>query len=236
MRNIYQFQTKRSGLTIELRLLTKEEAGTNENLVEEIRMMYATAYTEQYKRVQGLSPNDIHPDLDSWYEGKNSVKDYYVCCIDYDLKNFIKDPAKYYWVQATTTDKKLVGFAIYKRDWSDIDAAYANLLVVHLDYQHNGIGEQLVYALGNLGFSNFKKMHLQVRNTNEGAVAFYEKLGFQVNPTYQKEGGSVPKGFKILTLPSLSLQKKEGNTSRLFQTYCGLRPGFLVLSQKPSVL
>ncbi|MBN1283958.1 MAG: GNAT family N-acetyltransferase [Anaerolineae bacterium] len=52
------------------------------------------------------------------------------------------------------------------------DAVWVELLAVHPDYQRRGTGAQLLDGLG--------EVYLVVRAGNEGALAFYRRVGFEV--------------------------------------------------------
>ncbi len=56
---------------------------------------------------------------------------------------------------------------------------WINYLAVHPDYQGKGLGRQLVkHAEDVLRAIGCPKLNLQVRETNEDVIAFYERLGF----------------------------------------------------------
>ena len=56
---------------------------------------------------------------------------------------------------------------------------WLNYLAVHPDYQRQGVGRQMVeHAIKTLKAIGCPKLNLQVRETNQAVIAFYQRLGF----------------------------------------------------------
>lgn len=71
---------------------------------------------------------------------------------------------------------QLTGFAIML--FGD-ERAHLSLLAVHPDYQHLGIGAQMLDWLTQTALTaGIATMHLELRERNQGARAFYVKQGF----------------------------------------------------------
>ena len=91
------------------------------------------------------------------------------------LRELLRHPSKNLVV--ARKDRALVGFGImtYRRDSANLD-----LLAVRKPLRQRGIGTQIVQWLEKVadtaGISN---VFVQVRESNGGAIRFYEKLGYQ---------------------------------------------------------
>jgi ribosomal protein S18 acetylase RimI-like enzyme len=60
---------------------------------------------------------------------------------------------------------------------------WVNYLAVHPDHRKHGYGRALMdRAEAALRERGCPKINLQIRNTNLGAIAFYERIGFTVDP------------------------------------------------------
>jgi ribosomal-protein-alanine N-acetyltransferase len=80
-------------------------------------------------------------------------------------------------VLAARDRRRLVGFAIM--EFYAIHA-HLNLLAVQPGYQRQGIGRQLLEWLeASARTAGVFKVYLELRATNEGAQAFYEKVGYR---------------------------------------------------------
>jgi len=80
-------------------------------------------------------------------------------------------------VLAARDRRRLVGFAIM--EFYAIHA-HLNLLAVQPGFQRQGVGKQLLEWLeASARTAGIFKVHLELRATNTGALAFYEKLGFR---------------------------------------------------------
>ena len=135
---------------------------------------------------QYLDPKDIGPGLDSWREGDNSVQKYYEKYFREEFHEFASNKLDY-WVQVTVGGK-LAGWATFVKESNDPNSVYMNLLVVHPDYQRQGIGEKLVNALITENeIPELNAINLLLRKKNEGGRKFYTKLGFSPNPDYQRD-------------------------------------------------
>lgn len=61
---------------------------------------------------------------------------------------------------------------------------WVNYLAVHPDHRHRGHGARLMAAAWSyLEARGCPKVNLQVRTSNEAAVAFYERLGYTIDET-----------------------------------------------------
>ncbi len=79
-------------------------------------------------------------------------------------------------VLAARDRRRVIGFAIM--EFYAIHA-HLNLLAVEPAYQRQGIGKQLLEWLeASARTAGIFKVHLELRANNDGARAFYEKLGF----------------------------------------------------------
>ncbi len=137
-----------------------------------------------------LKPCDISAELTSWREGDQSVEQYYKNYFATEFADFARGDL-HYWVQATV-DGKLVGWATFQREKTDLNSVYMNLLVVHPHYQGKGIGTKLVFSLMNLNvLPDLHAVHLLLRRKNEGGRIFYSKLGFNADSTYHREDNFV---------------------------------------------
>ena len=80
-------------------------------------------------------------------------------------------------VLAARDRRRVIGFAIM--EFYAIHA-HLNLLAVQPGYQRQGIGKQLLEWLeASARTAGIFKIHLELRATNDGARAFYEKLGYR---------------------------------------------------------
>lgn len=75
--------------------------------------------------------------------------------------------------------------------WSILDEAHITILAVHPQYQHQGLGQALLYSLlktaGDIGL---ERATLEVRVSNQGAISLYQKFGFKTagkRPRYYKD-------------------------------------------------
>src|SRR5579883_410476 len=175
------------------------------------RSILVESFIGEYEKY--LSPNEISNGLISWREGSASVKEYYENYFQTELEDFSHGNL-HYWVQAKI-EGKLVGWATFQREKSDVNAVYMNLLVVHPEFQKMGIGEQLVKSLVNLNeIPDLNAIHLLLRKKNRGGRIFYSKLGFYSDPEYQRNDNFVKIDLlEGLTWKNPSLQEK--NTASL---------------------
>jgi ribosomal-protein-alanine N-acetyltransferase len=80
-------------------------------------------------------------------------------------------------VLAARDRRRVVGFAIM--EFYAIHA-HLNLLAVQPGYQRQGAGRQLLEWLeASARTAGIFKVHLELRASNDGALAFYERLGYR---------------------------------------------------------
>lgn len=92
----------------------------------------------------------------------------------------------------------LVGFAVVRRD------GYLFLLAVHPPYQKEGHGRALVTAVA----ADYAPVTCHTRATNEGAIAFYQHLGFELErrvPNYY----ALEEDAYVLRLPEDTLESER---------------------------
>lgn len=72
------------------------------------------------------------------------------------------------------TDKFIEGFVVYSKLYEVLDIMY---IVVHESSRRRGVASSLIsHLIENL---NPDKIMLEVRSSNDEALAFYEKIGFK---------------------------------------------------------
>lgn len=75
------------------------------------------------------------------------------------------------------TSSSLLGLACV---WAIADEAHITILAVHPDYRHQGLGQLLLQTLLTLAQRrSLKWATLEVRISNEAAIALYKKFGFE---------------------------------------------------------
>jgi ribosomal protein S18 acetylase RimI-like enzyme len=75
---------------------------------------------------------------------------------------------------------ELVGFLLTRR-WQDEGAGFIDLLAVHPDHQHRGIGGALLLtAFSRIAAAGLREAQLTVASDNPRALALYEKVGMTV--------------------------------------------------------
>ncbi len=77
---------------------------------------------------------------------------------------------------APTTQNSLVGLGCF---WAILEEAHITILAVHPDYQRQGLGQLLLYAL----LRDARRRHLEwatleVKPSNQAALSLYKKFGF----------------------------------------------------------
>jgi len=77
--------------------------------------------------------------------------------------------------------------------WAILEEAHITLLAVHPDYQRQGLGQLMLLALLTAACDRqLERATLEVRVSNQAAIALYTKFGFQVAGTrkryYQDNG------------------------------------------------
>lgn len=179
------------------------------------RSLLVESFIGEYQ--QYLSPNEIDKNLNSWRGNDRSVQKYYEDCFHVEFTDFSKGDL-HYWVKATINET-LVGWVTFQHEKLEQNSVYMNLLAVHPDYQHRGIGEQLVMSLKNLGgIEVLHAVHLLLHKKNQGGRKFYSKLGFYSDSEYQREDNFVDNDLlEGMTWKNPSLQKK--NTQLIKKSY-----------------
>ncbi|MFM6039619.1 MAG: ribosomal protein S18-alanine N-acetyltransferase [Sphaerospermopsis kisseleviana] len=75
--------------------------------------------------------------------------------------------------------------------WSILEEAHITILAVHPEYQGQGLGQALLYALLKTASDRgLERATLEVRVSNEKAISLYEKFGFKTagkRPRYYQD-------------------------------------------------
>jgi ribosomal-protein-alanine N-acetyltransferase len=77
--------------------------------------------------------------------------------------------------------------------WAILEEAHIALLMIHPNYQGQGLGQLLLYSLLKKAVNcNLERATLEVQVSNQSAIAVYQKIGFQLagrrKGYYQKTG------------------------------------------------
>ena len=96
---------------------------------------------------------------------------------------------------------RVVGFAGI---WLMVDDAHVTTFGVHPDWRRQGIGRQLLLNVAELSVAiGARRMTLEVRPSNEAAMALYQAFGFEVagrRPRYYTDDGE---DALVMTTPLL---------------------------------
>jgi ribosomal protein S18 acetylase RimI-like enzyme len=97
-------------------------------------------------------------------------------------RSFFTDAYRRSRVHSYLVDDEIVGFAAVRRD------GYILFLAVAPEYRGNGFGRRLVADVAE----EHSVLTCHARTTNDGALAFYEHIGFEIErriDTYYEDGG-----------------------------------------------
>lgn len=86
------------------------------------------------------------------------------------------------------SSQKLLGMGCF---WSILEEAHITILAIHPQYQHQGLGQALLYALlQKASDRGLERATLEVRVSNLAAISLYQKFGFKIagrRPRYYKD-------------------------------------------------
>ncbi|OKH21699.1 ribosomal-protein-alanine N-acetyltransferase [Hydrococcus rivularis NIES-593] len=93
-------------------------------------------------------------------------------------------------VSTIASEESIIGFGCF---WAILEEAHITLLMIHPDYQRQGLGQLLLYALlKDACKRKLERATLEVRVSNQVAIFLYKKFGFKVagrrKNYYQKTG------------------------------------------------
>lgn len=73
---------------------------------------------------------------------------------------------------------KIIGCGCF---WAILEEAHITLIAIHPDYQGQGLGQFLLYALlKDAVIRQLERATLEVRVSNQAALSLYEKFGFKI--------------------------------------------------------
>jgi [ribosomal protein S18]-alanine N-acetyltransferase len=108
-------------------------------------------------------------------------------------------------VALETTQPQMIGLACL---WAILDEAHITLLAVDLPYRNQGLGQALLYALLRAAARRgLEWATLEVRLSNQTAIALYQKFGFE--RVGQRRGYYQDTGEDALILWRKGLQRPE---------------------------
>lgn len=84
-------------------------------------------------------------------------------------------------------DKNIEGIAAFSRAWDEDDLVYLSDFAISEDARGKSIGTEFMnLVLANIKDQGFKTVRLTVSPDNPGAVALYEKTGFEIKETVEE--------------------------------------------------
>ena len=89
------------------------------------------------------------------------------------------DSDRVVWVLRLRQGRQVAGLLDVQLHWPDPDAAHVRLLLLRQALQGRGLGRETVAALeARLREDGFRALRLSVTHENQGARAFWERVGF----------------------------------------------------------
>ena len=124
-------------------------------------------------------------------------------CLDLDQKSLKGLWTKSQW-EKELTDPKRICIGIIELEtkkllglcsaWLIIDELYITYIAVHPIHQRKGLGKFLLTDLINRSTSlKINNIHLEVKDNNESAKAFYKSMGFKtvgLRPNFYEDGSN----------------------------------------------
>lgn len=96
-------------------------------------------------------------------------------------------------------NKKIIGLAIFMRNWEDIDKCYLYDYAIAEEYQGQGLGYHFLVTIAkSIKEQGFKFMELTVDSENKPAIKLYkEKVGFVIEEFSKDEYGKGHDRYKM---------------------------------------
>lgn len=97
-------------------------------------------------------------------------------------------------------ERKIIGLAIFMRNWEDIDKCYLYDFAISEEYQGKGFGYHFLIAVAkNIKEQGFKFMELTVDSKNKAAIKLYrDKIGFVIEGFRKDEYGKGHDRYKMI--------------------------------------
>ena len=119
----------------------------------------------------------------------------------FEIKN---NPVARLWVAETMIDRKnwqISGMIVI---WMVIDEVHIGTIAVHPDFRRQGIAIRLIkHSLRRLQLEGAKSVYLEVRRSNKGAQALYQRFGFEISGVRKNYYSDNNEDALLLTLEHL---------------------------------
>jgi [ribosomal protein S18]-alanine N-acetyltransferase len=130
----------------------------------------------------------------------------------------LQQSASHYWL-LKNQGNAVLGFGGY---WLIVDEAHLVMLIVHPQFQGQGIGTVLLAHLLTNARHAAHRMTLEVRASNQSALALYKKFGFEILGTrphyYGAEDALILWTPRIDTSKYLTMMQSLGSDPRIAQS------------------
>ena len=81
-------------------------------------------------------------------------------------------------IQYRAEPEKIVGFGSF---WTILEEAHITILMIHPNWQHQGLGQLLLWALLKDACGHkLERATLEVKASNQAALSLYQKFGFKI--------------------------------------------------------
>ena len=104
----------------------------------------------------------------------------------WSLEGYVQEieRANSYLIAVMNAEKVILGFGCL---WAILEEAHITMLAVRPEYQRQGLGKYLVWGmLAKAASTGLEWATLEVRSSNQGAIALYEKFDFKTIGTRPK--------------------------------------------------
>ncbi len=120
-------------------------------------------------------------------------------------KRELDSPNSSFLVLFLESTQSIIGCGCF---WAILEEAHITLLMIHPDYQRQGLGQLLLYGLLKEAVNrHLERATLEVRASNQSALSLYEKFGFQ--QAGRRKGYYQPTGEDALILWRGDLQRPQ---------------------------
>ena len=133
-------------------------------------------------------------ELEDWEKVYDLYINHNPCFIDHDLEAFKGDVKRYLtdknnFCFCLENEEEVVGFVRYKQKKGPLNKRlYISSVIIKDTEQGKGYGKALLnYAINFAKEHEYKEITLDVMATNEKAIEFYKKMGFDIEKFLMKK-------------------------------------------------